>query len=159
MTNTCLTERPGAAPRDEPLLRSTQRYADEVLRPTALQTDRDGVSAARIAELASLGLLNHLAPHLYGGADLDRTADRLLHESIAGGCFNTWLVWAQHAPLVGRLAAAAADGAALPRWWNRRCTDRSCSGRRSATSAAFPPDTSVPDGRRTAGRWTGPRPG
>ena len=61
----------------------------------------------REAELATLGLLNHLAPLAYGGAGLGRDVDRQLHETIAGGCFNTWLVWAQHAPLVGRLAASA----------------------------------------------------
>jgi len=94
-------------------VRRVELYADKTLRPTAVRTDQDGVSPGRVAELSELGLLNHLAPAAYGGAAIDRGADRRLHELIAGGCFNTWLVWAQHAPLVGRLAIAAAQDAAL----------------------------------------------
>lgn len=99
----------GSVP-DDLLLRRVEAYADATLRPNALRTDREGVSRARVAELADLGLLNHLAPPAYGGAATDRATDRRLHELIAGGCFNTWLVWAQHAPLVGRLAIAASQG-------------------------------------------------
>ncbi len=60
-----------------------------------------------------MGLLNHAAPATYGGAGLARPEDRRLHEVLAGACFNTWLVWAQHAPLVGRLAAAGAPRSEL----------------------------------------------
>ncbi|WP_278265776.1 acyl-CoA dehydrogenase family protein [Nocardia sp. AG03] len=86
-------------------------YAERVLRPAALVADRDGVAAERIDELRELGLLNHLAPPEYGGLAIDRDTDRRVHEIIAGACFNTWLVWAQHAPLAGRIAAARAAGA------------------------------------------------
>ncbi|WKG06947.1 acyl-CoA dehydrogenase family protein [Nocardia sp. PE-7] len=82
-----------------------------MLRPAALSTDRDGVLADRIDELGELGLLNHLAPSEFGGLAIDRDTDRRVHEIIAGACFNTWLVWAQHAPLAGRIAAARATGA------------------------------------------------
>ena len=105
---------PGApSRRRDVFVRRVEPYADKTLRPTAVRTDQDGVSPGRVAELSELGLLNHLAPAAYGGAAIDRGADRRLHELIAGGCFNTWLVWAQHAPLVGRLAIAAAQDAAL----------------------------------------------
>ncbi|MGW6129086.1 acyl-CoA dehydrogenase family protein [Cellulomonas sp. NPDC055163] len=97
-----------------PLVVRVRRYADEVLRPSALRTDRDGVTADRIAELASLGLLNHLAPPEHGGLGIDRDTDRRLHEIVAGACFTTWLVWAQHAPQVGRLGEALAHGRPLP---------------------------------------------
>jgi hypothetical protein len=90
-------------------------YASRVLRPSALRVDREGVSAERIQELRALGLLNHLAPAEFGGqADsLDQAADRRLHELVAGACLNTWLVWAQHAPLVSVQAASAAAGTPL----------------------------------------------
>lgn len=88
-----------------PFVDRVRAYADEVLRPTALRTDAEGVDRARVEELADLGLLNHTAPVTYGGAALGPAEDRRVHELIAGACFNTWLVWAQHAPLVGRLAA------------------------------------------------------
>ncbi|MFC9872519.1 acyl-CoA dehydrogenase family protein [Nocardia salmonicida] len=95
----------------EELLVRVRDYAEQVLRPAALSTDRDGVLADRIDELRDLGLLNHLAPSEFGGLAIDRDTDRRVHEIIAGACFNTWLVWAQHAPLAGRIAAARATGA------------------------------------------------
>jgi len=82
-----------------------REYAERVLRPSALRTDIEGMTRERIDELASLGLLNYLAPAEYAGAGLDPNADRRIHEIIAGACFNTWLVWAQHAALAGRLLA------------------------------------------------------
>jgi alkylation response protein AidB-like acyl-CoA dehydrogenase len=95
---------------DHPFVVRVREYADAVLRPTALDTDRLGVGPDRIEELRELGLLNHLAPVDRGGQAADRSVDRRVHEILAGACLNTWLVWAQHAPLVGRLAARAADG-------------------------------------------------
>ncbi|WP_127500559.1 acyl-CoA dehydrogenase family protein [Actinoplanes solisilvae] len=90
----------------EALAGNVQQFADRVLRPAALGTDRDGVPPSTIEALAGLGLLNHLAPAEYEGAAADRGTDRRLHEILAGACANTWLVWAQHAPMVGRIAAA-----------------------------------------------------
>ncbi|MFC9659721.1 acyl-CoA dehydrogenase family protein [Nocardia sp. NPDC127606] len=97
---------------DEFLVR-VRDYAEQVLRPAALSADRTGVLADRIDELGGLGLLNHLAPTEFGGLAIDRDTDRRVHEIIAGACFNTWLVWAQHAPLAGRIAAADAPVSAL----------------------------------------------
>ncbi|MFF0341770.1 acyl-CoA dehydrogenase family protein [Kribbella sp. NPDC004875] len=91
------------------LLGRVATYAEAQLRPRALETDRGSVTDSTIRELGQLGTLNHLAAAEYGGADLDRAADRQLHEIIAGACFNTWLVWAQHGPQVGRIRQAAED--------------------------------------------------
>ena len=93
---------------DLPFITRFRNYADTVLRPAAVGTDRTSVPARTIDDLAALGALNHLAPPEYGGAGLDRAADRALHEILAGACFTTWLVWAQHAPLVGRVAPTGA---------------------------------------------------
>jgi alkylation response protein AidB-like acyl-CoA dehydrogenase len=87
-----------------PFVARVAAYAEEQLRPNALEVDRSGVSPARIRELAELGLLNHAAPAEHGGASLGRAEDRRLHELVSAACFNTWLVWAQHAPLVARVA-------------------------------------------------------
>ncbi|MEU4893422.1 acyl-CoA dehydrogenase family protein [Streptomyces sp. NPDC044780] len=103
-----------AAADREPLVRRVKRFGEEVLLPRALDTDRHGVTAQTITELSSLGALNHLAPPEYGGVALDRTADRRLHELLAYSCFNTWLVWAQHAPTVGRVAGLHAKGVRHP---------------------------------------------
>ncbi|MCW2560958.1 MAG: acyl-CoA dehydrogenase [Mycobacterium sp.] len=97
----------------EPFIARAKAHADAVLRPAALQTDREGVTPAGVAQLAGLGLLNHTAPAEFGGAAIGRAGDRRLHEIVAGSCFNTWLVWAQHAPMVGRLAMEYQKGAEL----------------------------------------------
>ncbi|MEN0138347.1 MAG: acyl-CoA dehydrogenase family protein [Rhodococcus sp. (in: high G+C Gram-positive bacteria)] len=93
-----------------PFVAQVREYAERVLRPAALSTDRDGVTGRRIDELGALGLLNHQAPREYGGLEIDRNTDRRLHEIIAGACFNTWLVWAQHAPMAGRIVESRKPG-------------------------------------------------
>lgn len=103
-----------ATEKATPFLDRVLEYSESALRPSALQTDKHGVTHERIGQLSDLRLLNHLAPLEFGGAAVDRTTDRRLHEAIAGACLNTWLVWAQHAPMVGRLAEAHAAGRELP---------------------------------------------
>lgn len=97
----------------EPLIARAKEHADSVLRPAALLTDRHGVTSEGVSQLAALGLLNHTAPAEFGGSGIGRAGDRRLHEIIAGSCFNTWLVWAQHAPMIGRLALEHHKGAEL----------------------------------------------
>ncbi|MEV0358421.1 acyl-CoA dehydrogenase family protein [Nocardia sp. NPDC050697] len=97
-----------------PVVARVREYAERVLRPAALRTDRAGVPRAHIDDLAGLGLLNHLAPPEYGGLALDRSTDRRLHEILAGACFDTWLVWAQHAPLAGRITELRKQGRPIP---------------------------------------------
>lgn len=99
---------------EHPFVSRVAHYAEAILRPSALRTDRDGVDARGIGEFAELGLLNHAAPAQFGGAALGRDGDRRLHEILSGACFNTWLVWAQHAPIVGRLAKTLAEKSELP---------------------------------------------
>lgn len=97
----------------EQFIAEVKAHADGALRPAALRTDRQGVPPRYVSELAGLGLLNHAAPAEFGGAAIGRNDDRRIHEILAGACFNTWLVWAQHAPTVGRLALAHQKGAEL----------------------------------------------
>lgn len=94
-----------------PLVARTKQYALEKLAPAALRTDREGVSRDTIEDLRDLGLLNHRAPVEFGGAGLDRHADRRLHELLAYADLNVWLIWAQHAPTVARVADAPRSGA------------------------------------------------
>jgi hypothetical protein len=97
-----------------PLVQRVERFAEQVLLPQALDTDRLGVPRQTISELGSLGALNHLAPPEFGGAALGRADDRRLHELLAYACFNTWLVWAQHAPTIERVTALRAEGVRHP---------------------------------------------
>jgi alkylation response protein AidB-like acyl-CoA dehydrogenase len=93
-----------------PLVARAKVFAHQVLKPAALDTDRAGVSAETIGRLRELGLLQHHAASKYGGAPLDAAAERRIHEHIAYGCLNTWLVWAQHFGVRGRLVRAIEAG-------------------------------------------------
>ncbi len=93
-----------------PFVGRVKEFSSQVLRPTALRTDAAGVDRARIGELRDVGLLNYLQPHADAGTPIDRNADRRIHEHLSASCFNTWLVWAQHAPMVGWLIQLAAEG-------------------------------------------------
>jgi alkylation response protein AidB-like acyl-CoA dehydrogenase len=88
-----------------PLVARARAFARDELQPAAIETDRTGVPQVRINEFRELGLLNHGAPEEYGGAGLDAVADRRIHEHIAYGCLNTWLVWAQHASISTRFVS------------------------------------------------------
>lgn len=96
-----------------PLVGTVRRYAESVLKPSALHTDRHGITGERVAELAEIGLLNHLAPAEFSGAAVGLQADRRIREILAGACLNTWLLWAQHAPFVQQLAEQHASGKTL----------------------------------------------
>jgi hypothetical protein len=88
-----------SASDSHPFVHGVRDYAERVLRPTALRTEREGITAGRVAELRELGLLSHLPAGGGYGA-------RRVHEIVAAGCFNTWLVWAQHAAPLDLAAVA-----------------------------------------------------
>jgi hypothetical protein len=83
-----------------PLVAEVRAWTERVLRPDALRTDRCGVGTGRVRELAEVGLLGREA------ATAEPAVLRRLHELVAGACFNTWLVWAQHVSLVARVGEA-----------------------------------------------------
>ncbi|GLW29254.1 acyl-CoA dehydrogenase family protein [Actinoplanes regularis] len=120
------------------LVQKVRDYAERELRPAALRTDREGVTARRIAELRDLGLLNHRSPTEYGGLAVDSATDRQIHEIIAGGCLNTWLVWAQHAVLAGRLAGLAGSGRPLPGLGRRVLSGEALLGAGVSDVRSFP---------------------
>jgi hypothetical protein len=93
-----------------PLVRTTRRFALDSLLPQALASDLDGVPDSHITALRDLGTLNHTAPSEHGGRGVGPGVDRRIGEWIAYGDLNTWLVWAQHAGAVPRLAALEASG-------------------------------------------------
>lgn len=116
--------RPGAAERCDqadahPLVAAVRRYSHDILAPLAVQHDDAGVPTHVIASLAELGLLNHVAPRRYGGAQLDRAADRRIHEHLSYGCVNTWLIWAQHASVVGRITLSLGTDRVIGPWAER----------------------------------------
>ena len=102
-----------SAANQQRFVQAVQRYADSVLVASALRTDRDGIGTARVSELANTGLLNHAATGEFGGAAVDPNGDRRIREILAGACLNTWLLWAQHAPLVQLLGKRHSAGQQL----------------------------------------------
>lgn len=92
------------------LVARTRTFAHETLKPRALLTDAEGVTAETIEGLRGIGLLNHLAPARFGGGELDKAAERRVHEHLAYGDFNTWLAWAQHTGLLEHFSALAKSG-------------------------------------------------
>ncbi|MFC8044658.1 acyl-CoA dehydrogenase family protein [Nocardia sp. NPDC057353] len=134
-----------------PVVARVREYAERVLRPAALRTDRDGVPRAHIDDLAGLGLLNHLAPPEYGGLALDRSTDRRLHEIVAGACFDTWLVWAQHAPLAGRITELRKQGRPIPELAERILRGELLLGAGVSDVRRFPDHYIA--ARRTEGGW------
>ena len=84
------------------------RFADEVLFPSALDTEAAGeVPCASLDSLAEAGLYGMAGPVSAGGLDLDRAAAGAVVEALAGGCLATAFVWVQHHGLVRALASEA----------------------------------------------------
>lgn len=95
---------------EHPFVARARSYAEQELRPAALDTDASGVGPATVQRLRELGLLTYHGPAALGGAALDDPAERRLHEHISAGCLNTWLVWAQHCGTRGRVVRAVQNG-------------------------------------------------
>lgn len=89
-----------------PLVDRVARLAGTTLKSRRLLTDSQGVPQGIISMLRDTGALNHQASPRFGGAGLAKAEDRRLHELLAAGCLNTWLVWAQHASIPARVETA-----------------------------------------------------
>jgi Acyl-CoA dehydrogenases len=95
-------------------LTEVESYAHDHLAPSALATDRLGVGDNLTDKLRRIGLLNHSAPASLGGLGIDHATDRHIAELIARSCFNTWLIWTQHATITAQLARHSISGTELP---------------------------------------------
>lgn len=93
-----------------PVVARARDFALEELAPQALRTDAEGVSPEIVDRLRTLGLLNAHAPAEFGGAQVNKAGERRIHEYIARGDFNIWLVWAQHSGVVTHFSERAESG-------------------------------------------------
>ncbi|HVM06274.1 MAG TPA: acyl-CoA dehydrogenase family protein [Acidimicrobiales bacterium] len=97
------------------------RFADEVLFPSALDTESAGdVPTTSLDALAAAGLYGMAGPVPAGGLDLDRASGWAVVEALAGGCLATAFVWVQHHGLV-RMLASAAPGELRDEWLGPLC--------------------------------------
>lgn len=80
------------------------RIAEEILLPTAIETDRSElVPQKNLDVLADAGLYGLFGPTELGGWAADLPTGGAVVEAIASGCLNTALVWLQHHGIVGTL--------------------------------------------------------
>jgi alkylation response protein AidB-like acyl-CoA dehydrogenase len=105
-------ERPAgrvATVRDEALIATAQRLADDVLFPLALAVDQaDEVPRASLDALAAAGLYGLTTPRSCDGLEASPATAYAVIEALAGGCLTTTFVWQQH--LGAARAAALAVG-------------------------------------------------
>lgn len=95
------------SPGDE-VVAFAQRFADDVLFPSALATEEAGaVPASHLDALAAAGLYGMAGPVEAGGLGVDRETGWAVVEALAGGCLTTTFVWVQHHGLVRAVAADA----------------------------------------------------
>ncbi len=74
-----------------------RKIADEVIRPNAERTDRDGVfPRENLTALARAGFNGVLLPRALGGLELDHVAFAIAAEEIASACASTALVYVMH---------------------------------------------------------------
>jgi alkylation response protein AidB-like acyl-CoA dehydrogenase len=83
------------------VVQTAWRLADDVLFPTALETDRADVVPIEVLDaLADAGLYGLAAPAALDGFDADFETVCQVQEALASGCLTTAFVWAQHLGLV-----------------------------------------------------------
>jgi alkylation response protein AidB-like acyl-CoA dehydrogenase len=95
-------------PVDEPgIVGVARRLADELLFPSALQTDAAATVPVELLDaFADAGLYGISGPLSEGGLDADLPTVCAVIEALSSGCLTTTFVWAQH---VGAVRAAAAS--------------------------------------------------
>lgn len=92
------------------VLERARRIADDVLFPSALQTDAaDLVPRSSLDLLASEGLYGIAGPVEAGGLDLDAGTTHRVVETLAAGCLTTTFVWLQHHSVVRAVASSSAS--------------------------------------------------
>ncbi|MFA7767954.1 hypothetical protein [Streptomyces sp. NRRL S-448] len=95
----------------EPLIESVTRIATIVLRPDAERTAVEGVSRARLDQLARTGAYGILGYEPTPGSGCTRNqVVREVHEILSAVDPSTWFVYTQYFALVKALAKSANTG-------------------------------------------------
>jgi alkylation response protein AidB-like acyl-CoA dehydrogenase len=104
------------------ILERAQRIADEVLFPSALETDAaELVPESNLDLLAAEGFYGLAGPRESGGMGIEIPEACGVIEVLAGGCLTTAFVWAQHHGLVGALSFAEEPNAIRDQWLGPLC--------------------------------------
>jgi alkylation response protein AidB-like acyl-CoA dehydrogenase len=95
----------------ETIVERARRIADEVLFPSALQTDSANLlPVANLDVLAREGFYGMAGPAEAGGLELDLTTAYRVVETLATGCLTTTFVWLQSQNPVRAVAASRTPG-------------------------------------------------
>lgn len=137
-------------PSPDRIVDVAQRIADDVLFPSALDTDAAAtVPRARLDVLAEAGLYGLRAPVWAGGMAADLDTICAVTEALASGCLTTTFVWAQHG---GTAFVVGASGSpALREWVEPLCRGRVRSG--LALAGALPGPAPLRAQRGDDGWW------
>ncbi len=101
-----------AAPREDPLVETARRLAQELLEPAAAHVDASVVPRSHLQAMADAGVLGMAAPVEVGGGGASIAVFRDVTEVLAGADAATWFVQAQHQGVVRMLAGNRGPAAA-----------------------------------------------
>ncbi len=92
-----------------PIVSAVGTVCDELLGPTAEQSDREGVPRSHLDVLASAGAMGIQFPTEDGAPAAPTGVVREVVERIAGACGTTWFCYAQHKTPLGILLQSTND--------------------------------------------------
>ncbi|MBC8204104.1 acyl-CoA dehydrogenase family protein [bacterium] len=99
-----------------------RRFADEVLRPIAVEVDKNcDIPQGVIKQAAELGFFGVPFPEEYGGAGLGETGYCVLLEELTQGCFSTAAMIGGHASLGAQAVYQGGSEEMKKRWLPELC--------------------------------------
>ena len=124
---------------EETIVERAERIADEVLFPSALQTDAaDLLPVANLDVLAREGFYGMAGPAEAGGLELDLATAYRVVETLAAGCLTTTFVWLQSQNPVRAVTTSQTPGL-RERWVGPLCRGELRAGIALAGNRPGPP--------------------
>jgi alkylation response protein AidB-like acyl-CoA dehydrogenase len=121
------------------VLSLARRFADEVLVPAAMETERTGrIPQAQLDALAAMGFYGLTGPVDDGGLGADHATFYLALEILASGCLSTAFVLLQHFGAV-RAIAGYGDERIREQWLRPLCEGKRRAGLALAGAIPGPP--------------------
>jgi alkylation response protein AidB-like acyl-CoA dehydrogenase len=134
----------------QPIIDVARKLADELLFPTALETDAaDLVPQSHLDTFAGAGLYGLTGAAEYGGISADFPTVCEVVETLASGCLTTTFVWAQHLSPVWLLSSTPEEEL-RERWLRKLCAGEVRAG---IALSAFRPDRPHVRAERVEGGW------
>jgi alkylation response protein AidB-like acyl-CoA dehydrogenase len=137
-------------PTPEALVARARAIGDDLLFPTALDTDASPLlSRTHLDAIADAGLYGIAGPIYAGGSNLDIDPFCDIVAALASGCLTTAFVWVQHHGVV-RAVATSPNAALTDEWLPRLCSGETRAGVALVGMLNGPPLLTA---RRLEGGW------